>query len=659
MIRRVKTKEDVMMNAGPILMPRRDFMLGAASAAALLPAGCRMLSKSNIGISGPFTTLRDGSWLYGHDSGDHDGLGNNPMNFYNVPMSPPLSIAEAARMFGIVNVSVCRWGRADDEYISQFKDLKRVSWAITGSRRERYPILLEHNFALLDKMPNLVAFDLDDYFRNPASGPDEQVMVDGHERTSARAVLPFFELKRLAGRMHTRKDRNLALQAVVYDYMLREEMRPVLDSVDAVQYWTWCGKDLSDLSKRFRAYRALAPNKPTFLGIYMWDYGNRRRLELDFMKHQLKVGFDLWRRGEVEGFVFHCSNLLNKGLPPVEYARAWFAEHADAERPAAVFREVPEPSETVRTPSAVVVPDLSVPAERARAIRAELDASGARGLPLLVGGDEWMPFFGETGRQILACGTDRILIVEPSGRVAWKHERCDGLVCTRVKDREVYWSDGCLRRVGFSMPASDAPAETLYVGPTGAEDVCGFDFTKDGTIVAAAEKSRMIVELNPETFVPLVWIKTDKEPRMVHKTNRGTYVVVFSDSAVEYRESGERIAEWSCSGKALGDAIRLGDGTTILAASDEVRATKADGGVAWKISASGIPGAEGGAFSSLQHLATGEVVVGVRHAGASIGAPRLAAFAVDRSCKVAWRVESAHDAGMFAVQKIEWKEEYD
>ena len=647
------------MNAGLSSMPRRDFIIGSASAAALLPAGCRILPKPSMGIDGPFTTLRDGSWLYGHDSGDHDGLGNNPMNHYNVPMSPPLSIADAARMFGLVNVSVCRWGRADDEYISQFKDLRRVSWAITGARRERYPILLEHNFALLDKMPNLVAFDLDDYFRSRASGPDEKVVVDGRERTSARAALPFFELKRLVGRMHAREDRNLALQVVVYDYMLREEMRHVLDSVDAVQYWTWCGKDLSDLSKRFRAYRALAPNKPTFLGIYMWDYGNRRRLELDFMKHQLKVGFDLWRRGEVEGFVFHCSNLLNKGLPPVEYARAWFAEHADAERPAAVFREVPEPSETVRTPSAVVVPDLSVPAERARAIRAELDVSGASSLPLLVGGDEWMPFFGETGRQILACGTDRILIVEPSGRVAWKHERCDGLVCTRVKDREVYWSDGCLRRVGFSMPASDAPAETLYVGPTGAEDVCGFDFTKDGTIVAAAEKSRMIVELNPETFVPLVWIKTDKEPRMVHKTNRGTYVVVFSDSAVEYRESGERIAEWSCSGKALGDAIRLGDGTTILAASDEVRATKADGGVAWKISASGIPGAEGGAFSSLQHLATGEVVVGVRHAGASIGAPRLAAFAVDRSCKVAWRVESAHDAGMFAVQKIEWKEEYD
>ena len=640
-------------------MPRRDFLLGAASAAALLPAGCGILPKPRMGIGGPFVTLRDGSWLYGHDSGDHDGLGNNPMNHYNVPMSPPISIADAARKFGLVNVSVCRWGRADDGYISQFRDLRRVSWAITGSKKERYPVLLEHNFALLDKMPNLVAFDLDDYFRLQGSGPDERVLDDGRERTSARAVLPFFEFKRLVGRMHARKDRDLALQVVVYDYMLREEMRPVLDSVDAVQYWTWCGKDLSGLSERFRAYRALAPRKPTFLGIYMWDYGNHRRLELDFMKHQLKVGFELWRRGEVEGFVFHCSNLLNKGLPPVEYARAWFAEHADAERPAAAFHEVAVPPETVRTASAVVIPDLSVPAERARAIRAELDASGERDLPLLVGGDEWMPFAGSTGRQILACGTDRILVVEPTGRVAWKREGCRGLVCARILDRTVYWSDGCIRRVEFSMPASDSPAETLYRGPTDAEDVRGFDFTAEGRIVAAAGKSRMVVELAADTFVPLVWISTDKEPLGVRKTRSGTYIVAFAESAAEYRENGVKIAEWSAGGKAVDDAMRLADGTTLLAASDEVLALNADGSAAWRLAAADIPGAEGGTFSSLQRLATGEIVVGVRRSGTHVGSPRLAGFAVDRDRKVVWRVESARDAGMRAVQKIERKEAYD
>ena len=98
-------------------LPRRDFLFGTAASAAFAAAGCSLLPRARADVGGPFVTLRDGSWLYGHDSGDHDGLGNNPMNHYNVPMSSPLAVADAAHGFGLENVSVCRWGRADDEYI--------------------------------------------------------------------------------------------------------------------------------------------------------------------------------------------------------------------------------------------------------------------------------------------------------------------------------------------------------------------------------------------------------------------------------------------------------------------------------------------------------------------------------------------------------------
>ena len=637
-------------------LARRDFLLDAAMAATFAVAGCGILPRAKAGIGGPFVTLRDGSWLYGHDSGDHDGLGNNPMNHYNVPMCDPLMVADAAHGFGLENVSVCRWGRADDEYIRQYRDLKRVSWAITGSRQERYPVLLEHNFALLDKMPNLVAFDLDDYFRS--RGPDERVRIGGRETVVARAGLPYFELNRLSRRMKARRDRDLALQLVVYDYMLREEMRPVFDTVDAIQYWTWCGKDIAGLEERFRFYRSLAPGKPTFLGIYMWDYGSRRRLDLDFMKRQLKVGFDLWQRGEVEGFVFHCSNLLNKNLPPAEYARAWFAEHADAERKASSFHEVEPPPETVMRHGAMVIPDLSVPAARAVAIRQELDSSGRKQVPLLVGGDEWMPFAGVTGRQILACGSDRIVIVEPSGRVAWKREKCMALACVRICGNDIYWSDGSLRRVAFSMRPGHNPAELLYRGPTDAGDVRGFDFTSDGRVVAAAGKSRMIVELDSETFVPLVWIMTEKEPYGVRKTRNNTFLAVFADSVGEYDARGVKIAEWNAGGKPISDALRLADGTTLIAVSDEIRAYAAEGDFKCIVRAKDVDGAAGGTFSSLQRLATGEVVVGVKRA-APADMPVLAAFAVDRDHRLVWRIDSAVDAGMCAVQKIQGREEYD
>ena len=288
-------------------------------------------------------TLRDGSWLYGHDSGDHDGLGDNPMNCYNVPLSAPIAIGDAARVFGLKNVCVCRWGHADDAYLRQFRGLDRVSWAITGERDDRYYSLLSHDFRLLGKMPNLVAFDLDDYFRPQGSRPDDVVETPDGTVKSAAGAIPYDELIRLRDRAHADPKRPVALQLVVYDFELRAEMRPVFDAVDRIQYWTWCGQDLSGLEKRFAYYRSLAPGKPTSLGIYMWDFGNRKPLELGFMKQQLSAGFRLWKKGEVDGFVFHCSNLINKVLPAVEDARAWFAAHADEPRETAVEHPVPDP----------------------------------------------------------------------------------------------------------------------------------------------------------------------------------------------------------------------------------------------------------------------------------------------------------------------------
>ena len=635
---------------------RRDFLrtISATGAFAAL-GGCLTHPRHDILTYGD--TLRDGCWLYGHDSGDHDGLGNNPMNFYNVPMSPELPVAEAAHGFGLDNVCVCRWGRADDRYIRQYRDLKRVSWAITGAKSCRYPSLLEHNFALLEKMPNLVAFDLDDYFRKAIPGRDERIITPAGERVSARAALPYEELQRLRARAHARTDRNLALQLVVYDYMLREEMRPVFDSVDIVQYWTWCGKDISDLPERFRYYRRLAPGKPTFLGIYMWDYGNRKPLELSFMKQQLEVGFDLWKEGAVSGFVFHCSNLLNKNLPPAEYARAWFAEHADETRATAVFRGVPVPPETVAADGLVDIPDLSVSCSRVAEIRAVLDADGRARVPLRIGGDECLQFEGQTGRQILACGTGRVLVVEPSGRVVWHHDVDGAVTCARLKDRTVYYAAGALKRVDFSLPCdSKTAAETVYAGPSGKGDVTAFDFAADGSIVAVS--GDWMVELNPETFVPNVWIRTGTGARTVRKLRNGNYLVAFRNAVREYDAVGGVLSELKVGDRLVADAIRLSDGGTLVACGDEVREYAAKGTMKTVFSAAddlNLPDAD---ITSLQQLRAGDVVMGVGYAS-SVRTPRIAALALSSGGKIAWRLSSAADIGMCSVQKIESREEYD
>jgi len=636
---------------------RRTFLRSVSAAGA-----CAALDGfGGVPQGGAFAydgTLRDGCWLYGHDSGDHDGLGTSPMNFYNVPMSPALSVAEAARGFGLHNVCVCRWGRTDDAYLRQYRDLKRVSWAITGARNTRYPILLEHNFALLDKMPNLVAFDLDDYFRKPVAGTDEVLETPRGKTVSARAALPYFELQRLHRRMQARTDRTLALQLVVYDYMLREEMRPVFDSVDVVQYWTWCGKDIRDLATRFRHYRRLAPGKPTVLGIYMWDYGNRRPLEPAFMKQQLEVGFDLWKRGEVEGFVFHCSNLLNKNLPPAEYARDWFAEHADATRERAAFHAVKERPETVAGAGFVNVPDLSVRGDRMREIRAELDAKGLAGTELRVGGDEWLPFAGQADRQLLACGKGRVLILEPSGRVVWQHATRGPVVCARIDDRTVCYSDGALHRVPVALPCDPkAPVETVYRGPTEANDVKGFDLTPDGSLVAAAGEH--IVELDGETFVPRVWIRAGKGVRSVRKTRAGTYLAVFDAAVREFDDLGRVVSRIQAEGRRIGDALRLADGSTLVTCGDEIRSYAKDGAMSTLVRTSDLPDLKGAELGSLQRLEDGGLVVGVIWGDVRPKAAPVVALGLSDARQVVWSVRSAADGCLPCVLKIQCRERFD
>ena len=152
---------------------------------------------------------------------------------------------------------------------------------------------------------------------------------------------------------------------------------------------------------------------------------------------------ELAKTGEVDGFVFHCSNLLNKDLPAVEYARAWFAAHADEPRETAVERPVPDP----------VIPQSA---------------------------DERMPFSGAGERQLLCSGDGRVTIVEPSGRVPWKREGCGMVSCVGLRDGFVYWSgSGGLCRVRYALPCDPhAAAETLAEG-----EVRGFDFVeRDGRL---------------------------------------------------------------------------------------------------------------------------------------------------------------------------------
>ena len=301
--------------------------MALAGAAAL--GGCR-----GLGLRASLTeyddTLRDHCWMWGHDSGYYDGTSKESV--YNIPLSDPITMPDACAYMGIPNVCAVTWNPPEtDEYIAPFAKMKRVSWVVCGGGTP-YDKLRENCFRLLGKMPNLMGLDLDDYFTYK---PEPEVFDTGSGKIKvASSKIGHGELLKLRRRVDEYAARKVDLRMVVYADYLEDTYAPALAVPDTVMFWTWTGKNLAKLRENFARYRRLAPGKDTLLGIYMWDFGGRKPLDMAFMRGQLEIAHELYMKREINGFIFHCTPLVNKNpaIEAVECAREWIANHADDRR---------------------------------------------------------------------------------------------------------------------------------------------------------------------------------------------------------------------------------------------------------------------------------------------------------------------------------------
>jgi hypothetical protein len=309
-------------------MNRKEFIKNAALTGFALsqqPAGLSRFSPDNVNLSPlvPYeNNLRDRLWMWGHDSGVYDGA----YGPYNIPLSIPIGMADAIKSMGIPNVCVIRRGIPFNGYINQFKSVKRIAWAMAMGSNESYQTLKNYVFGLRDTMPNLTGYFLDDFFRFSGAQSGDNSM-----KGAAPAALSMEELEQLYQETLAYK-RRLDLSVVLYTHQLRPSIQPAMKYVDIVSLWIWNGNDIQKIEENFKKYRSLVPDKPTLLGIYMWDFGGKKELDQDFMIKQLNYAHRLYKEGKIEGMIFHCTPLVNKNLKAVNYARDWIAKYGDESR---------------------------------------------------------------------------------------------------------------------------------------------------------------------------------------------------------------------------------------------------------------------------------------------------------------------------------------
>jgi len=300
-------------------MVRREFLkkTSALVGASALSAWSPFARAAGTVYPAYENNLKDRLWMWGHDTGVYDG----PKGVYNIPVSAPISMAEGIKSMGIPNVCVIREGTPDEEYRKQFKDVKRIAWALAMGSNRSYKGLKKYVFGLRDTMPNMTGYYLDDFFHGKPKV----------ETDPAPAALSMDEMKELYAETLAYK-RRLDLAIVLYTSQIGPWIKPVMKCVDTVSLWIWDGNDIAKIEGNFKKYRALVPDKPTLLGIYMWDFGGKKELSKDFMVKQLDYAYRLYKEGQIEGLIFHCTPLCNKGLAAVDYARGWIAEHGNEGR---------------------------------------------------------------------------------------------------------------------------------------------------------------------------------------------------------------------------------------------------------------------------------------------------------------------------------------
>ena len=295
-------------------MNRRGFIgLSAMSGGAMLLSGCRC-PLCGCGERVPYgDTVGDRLWMWGHHRDSFKAL-KGRREQYNLPYDTRIDMAAACREMNIPGCFVVRWTNNPKkaelpEYMKQFAETKRVGISITDSAAESFDEKVRLGFEYADKMPNLTALVMDDFWSGAGKGVDMAKVAGVREGTQARGM---------------------KLDVVLYSDAngVKGEFKEVLDLCDEVTFWFWHGKNVGTIETQVAKLRELVGNeKPVLLGQYMWDFGGRKPMPGADMERQLAATSRLLSQKAIHGVIFHCTPLVDMNLDAVNVSRAWIKEN--------------------------------------------------------------------------------------------------------------------------------------------------------------------------------------------------------------------------------------------------------------------------------------------------------------------------------------------
>ena len=255
------------------------------------------------------SSLKDKIWLWGQTPNGHHRSG------YPLPGENKMTPTEALDFFGIKNN--CRvklnfepeLSFFDDPYLAN-ENTEKICLSVLGAGGE----IVELNdtdavIALSKKEPRIVAAVMDDLI--------------GTKRIN---VYTAEVIRGIRERLHNEPDNRIELWSVFYDTDLSKPISDKAREFDVTTYWNWFGESLYSLDEDVKKMREIADGRRIMLGMYMFDYGNKKPYSDSDMKMQIDLMQRKLEDGEIEGIIL-CSNCIaDIGLSAVDITKKWLDE---------------------------------------------------------------------------------------------------------------------------------------------------------------------------------------------------------------------------------------------------------------------------------------------------------------------------------------------
>ena len=243
-------------------------------------------------------------WVWGHAPGSHNGL-------YGIPGQSQITPAEGAKLLSIDQIIMVRYApHAIEPLAGSLSDLREVVWSLVGAGGNTSPEERQAAFSLAAQYPNINGLIFDDFW---SGSPVDKKGI----------ALSLNEMKALREQA---TDQRLDLWSVCYvSEFFRPEIRPYLPLFDRHTLWCWEPRHTRDMEDKLSRFREMVPDKPRYMGVYLWDYGNCCPMPLGRLRNQCWCGLEHLLSGDIAGMIFLPTCIFDLEIEAVQWVREWLA----------------------------------------------------------------------------------------------------------------------------------------------------------------------------------------------------------------------------------------------------------------------------------------------------------------------------------------------